>query len=63
MDKHGNEQDLQRISNFVVEACRMVGLMRKTEIPDLRRLWFVESRGRNRTSYLYMYQKGFSFLY
>ena len=44
LDKQSNEKAFQRTSMLSVEACSMVGLLFKTEIPDLRRLCFMEGR-------------------
>ena len=48
LGKHGIEQALQRISKLVVEACRIIGLMLNTKVPDLRS-WFAEGRNKIRT--------------
>ena len=41
LDKHIDEQVLQRISKPVIEACFKVDTIVRTDIPELRRPWFV----------------------
>ena len=35
-DKHSDEHSLQRISGQVIQACRVVGKLLKTDVPELR---------------------------
>ena len=43
LDKHSDEQALQRISKPVTEACLEVDTIVKTDISELRRSWFAEN--------------------
>ena len=43
LDKHSDEQALQRISKPVTEACLEVDTIVRTDIPELRRPWFAEN--------------------
>ena len=43
VDKHSDEQSLQRISEPVTTACGQIDKMVSTEVPGLRRPWFAES--------------------
>ena len=42
LDKHSDEQSLQRVSSEIIEACSEVSKLIKTEVPELRRPWFAE---------------------
>ena len=42
LDKHSDEQNLQRVSSEIIEACSKVSKLIKTEVPELRRPWFAE---------------------
>ena len=43
LDKHSDEQSLQRVSDEVIEACSDISELIRTDVPELRRLWFSES--------------------
>ena len=43
LDKHSNEQALQRISEPVSEACIAVDKAIRTDIPESRRPWFADN--------------------
>ena len=40
LDKHSDEQALQRVSTNVINACIEVASLVKTDVPELRKLWF-----------------------
>ena len=42
LDKHSDEQSLQRVSSEIIEACSEVSKLIKTEVPELRRPWSAE---------------------
>ena len=42
LDKHSDEQSLQRVSESVINACGEVEKLVRTDIPELRRPWFAE---------------------
>ena len=41
-DKYSDEHSLQRISGQVIQPCRDVGKLLKTDVPELHRPWFAE---------------------
>ena len=43
LDKHSDEQSLQRISEHVTAACGQIDKMARTDVPELLRPWFVFS--------------------
>lgn len=42
-DKQSDELSLQRISSQVIDSCKEVGQLIKTEVPEIRRPWFADS--------------------
>ena len=53
-DKHSDEHSLQRISEPVIEACKEVGKLVRTDIPELRRPWFAENHATSISSPLFV---------
>ena len=45
-DKKSDEHSLQRISGQVIQACRDVGKLLKSDVPELRRPWFAEDHNK-----------------
>ena len=45
-DKHSTEHSLQRISGQAIHACRDVGKLRETDLPELHRPWFAEDHNK-----------------
>ena len=43
LDKHSDEQILQRVNESLTTACTQVGVMVRTDIPELRKPWLSEN--------------------
>ena len=54
LDKHSDEHSLQRISEPVIEACKEVGKLVRTDIPGLRPPWFAENHATSISSPLFV---------